>query len=464
MNPKNKKRKPPVLENDYLELKIVDLTHEGLGVAHVEKYPIFIENALIGEKVRAKVTHAGRRMGHGKTVEILEKSPHRVEIADEVHTQNGTMPLQHLEYSKQLEFKRDQVEKLLAKVGGLRDVPVLDTIGMENPTGYRNKAQIPVREVRGQLTTGFYKKGSHDLIPIEDFIIQDPKIDEAIIVVRNILREYSITPYNEETHTGDIRHLVVRRGHFTGETMIVLVTNGFALPHAKEMVEKICEQLPEVVSIVQNINTDKTNVILGKQSMVLFGKDSYTDNLLGHTFNISHQSFYQVNSVQTEKLYQTAVDFAELNGNETILDAYSGIGTMTLALAEKAKYVYGVEIVTPAIENAKENAQINQIDNVEFEVADAGEWLVNKVKDDFKVEVVVVDPPRKGLSPEFVRAVLKMAPEKMVYVSCNPNTLARDLKLFHEGNYTIEKVQPVDMFPMTHHIESVTVLKKTGVI
>ena len=462
MSNKKKIRKYPVIENEIHEVEITDLTHDGLGVAHIDGYPLFIENALPGEIVNMKVSHVGKRMGHGRAVEILEESPHRVEIKDEASNQSGTMSLHHLSYEQQLIFKQNQVIKLLSKVGGLTDVPVRETIGMDHPYGYRNKAQIPVRKVYGQLTTGFYKKRTHQLMPIEDFIIQDPKIDEAIVVVRDILRKYHLEAYNEESHTGDIRHIIVRRGHVTGELMIVLVTRAIDLPKSQEIVEAIKEGLPDVVNIVQNINTEKTNVILGKQSMVLFGQDYYVDELLGHTFKISHQSFYQVNSEQTEKLYGFAVEFAELTGEEVVVDAYSGIGTMTLALAEEAKKVYGVEIVAPAIENAKTNAADNGIENVEFDVADASDWLVEKAKDGMAIDVVVVDPPRKGLAKEFIDAVIEIQPERMVYVSCNPSTLSRDLKLLHEGGYTIDKVQPVDMFPQTHHIEAVVQLTRSN--
>lgn len=450
----------PVVEKKTYEVVINDLSHEGLGVARVDNYPVFIENALPGEKVKVMITHTGRRMGHGYTVEILEKSPHRVENIDEIHTQSGTMPLLHLAYEEQLKFKQNQVDKLMKKVGRLEGVPVLETIGMSDPFGYRNKAQIPVREIKGELTTGFYKKKSHDLIPMEDFLIQEPEIDATIIKVRDILRKYGVAAYNERNHTGDIRHIIVRRGHYTEELMIILVTRTFALPNAKEIIQDIKETMPNVVSFVQNINSDKTNVILGKQAMVLFGKDYYTDELMGHTFKISHQSFYQVNSPQTEKLYSVAVECANLTGTETVVDAYCGIGTMTLGLAEKAKEVYGVEIVPQAIDNAKINAVDNNITNVEFEIADAGDWLVKKAKAGFAVDVVVVDPPRKGLAPEFIDSVLEMKPERVVYVSCDPGTLARDLGLLSVGGYTVEKVQPVDMFPQTHHIESVALLTR----
>lgn len=457
----NKKRKEiPVKENHTYEVEITDLSHQGLGVAHVDGYPLFIENALPGERLKMRVTHAGKRMGHGKTIEMIQQSPYRVDELEDVHFQNGTMPLQHLEYSQQLIFKQQQVKKLLSKVGGFENIPVYETIGMDHPYGYRNKAQIPVREINGELTTGFYKKRTHDLIPIEDFVIQDPEIDQAVVTVRDILREYHVEAYDEDHHEGDVRHIIVRRGHVTGELMIVLVTRSFVLPHLQEIVAEIRARIPEVVSIVQNINSEKTNVILGKQAMVLFGQDYYTDELMGHTFKISHQSFYQVNSEQTEKLYAVAVDYADLSGEEVVVDAYSGIGTMTLALAEQAKQVYGVEIVPQAIENAQTNAQDNGIENVEFEVADAGDWLVEQAKAGLEVDVVVVDPPRKGLATEFIDAVLEIQPERMVYVSCNPSTLARDLKLLAEGGYNVEQAQPVDMFPQTYHIETVVSLTR----
>lgn len=455
------KQEAPIKKDQIVEVEITDLSHQGLGVAHVDRFPVMVENALPGEQVQIKIQHVGKRMAYGEVLEWFSKSPHRVESVDAVHLQSGTMPLQHLVYFEQLRFKQKQVKKLLTKIGGLKEVPVYETIGMDEPFGYRNKAQIPVREIAGELTTGFYKKSSHDLIPMEDFVIQHPRIDQAIVIVRDILKKYGLTPYNEEAHTGDIRHIIVRRGHVTKELMIVLVTRSFALPHAQAIVSEISQHLPEVVSVVQNINSEKTNVILGKQAMVRFGQDYYTDELMGHTFKISHQSFYQVNSEQTEKLYAVAVDYAELSGHETVVDAYSGIGTMTLALAEKAKEVYGVEIVPQAIENAKMNAKDNGIENVTFEVGDAGEWLVKKAKAGLDVDVVVVDPPRKGLSKAFIDSVVKMQPERMVYVSCNPSTLARDLKRLNEGGYTVEKVQPVDMFPQTYHIESVALLTRS---
>ena len=457
-----KKWKAPVQKNESLEGEVVDLTHEGLGVVKVDQYPIFIEGALTGETIQFKVIKVGKKFGFGRLEKILTESPHRVEIVDKVYAQTGTMSLQHLTYDAQLAFKKQQVENVLTKIAKLPDVEVQDVIGMEHPYGYRNKAQVPVRKIDGRLTTGFFRKNSHDLIPLEDFIIQDPEIDKAIVAVRDVMRKYHVKPYNEKEHTGWLRHIIVRRGHFTGEIMVILVTNSNEFHRQEEIVKAIQQAVPTMVSMIQNINTKKTNVILGNESKVLIGEDKYQDKLLGMTFNISHQSFYQVNAIQTETLYQTAVDYADLTGNETVIDAYCGIGTMTLALAQKAKHVYGMEIVEPAIDNAKENVKLNDVDNVSFEVGPAEKIIVEWAEKGKQVDVVVVDPPRKGLAPEFIDAVLTMKPEKMVYVSCNPSTLARDLRLLNEGGYTVQKVQPVDMFPQTTHIECVALMSHKG--
>lgn len=455
-----KKWKAPVQKNQEYTASIEDLTHEGMGVAKIKQYPIFVEGALKGETVRFKVVKEGKKFGFGILLEVIEESPDRVEITDKVYRQTGTMPLQHLSYDAQLKFKKEQVQNALERIAKVANVPVFDTIGMEHPFGYRNKAQVPVRKVDGKLTTGFFRKNSHDLIPLEDFMIQDPEIDQAILTVRDILRKYHVRAYNEEQHSGNVRHIIVRRGYHTKELMIVLVTRTEKIKRKEEVIEAIQKALPDCVSLIQNINPEKTNVILGEKSKVLAGDDVYHDVLLGDTFAISHQSFYQINPVQTEKLYQTAIDYAELTGEESVIDAYCGIGTLTLGLAKKAGHVYGMEIVAPAIENAKRNAEANDVANVSFEVGPAEEIIVDWAKENKQVDTLVVDPPRKGLVKEFIEAVLEMKPKKMVYVSCNPGTLARDLKVLHAGGYDIVKAQPVDMFPQTYHTEVVCQLVK----
>lgn len=450
----------PVNKNEQHTVTIEDLTFEGMGVAKINGYPLFIEDALPGEKVEVKIHKTGKSYGYAKVMNRLNSSKDRVPLKNRSYTRAGIAPLQHMSYAAQLAFKKQQVENVMQRIARMPEVPVLNTIGMEEPWGYRNKAQVPVRKVEGLLTTGFFRKNSHDLIPMEDFYIQDPKIDEAIIVVRDIMREYGVKPYNEKDGTGNLRHIVVRRGYHTGEMMIVLVTRTAKLFPTSKIIPAIQEALPEVVSIVQNVNPRGTNVILGEDAIVLYGEDKYRDELMGNTFEISHRSFYQVNPLQTEKLYQTVLDFAAMTGEETVIDAYCGIGTITLALAKKAKEVYGIEIVEMAVEDAKRNAALNGVENVTYQLGAAEEVMLKWAEEERTADLLVVDPPRKGLEGQFIDAVLEMKPSKMVYVSCNPATLARDLALLAEGGYNVEKIQPVDLFPQTNHVESVTLLTR----
>lgn len=450
----------PVNKNEQHTVTIEDLTFEGMGVAKINGYPLFIEDALPGEKAEVKIHKTGKTYGYAKVMNRLTSSKDRVPLKNRSYTRAGIAPLQHMSYAAQLAFKKKQVANVMQRIARMPEVPVLDTMGMEEPWGYRNKAQVPVRKVEGLLTTGFFRKNSHDLIPMEDFYIQDPKIDEAIIAVRDIMREYGVKPYNEKDNTGNLRHIVVRRGYHTGEMMIVLVTRTAKLFPTSKIIPAIQEALPEVVSIVQNVNPRGTNVILGEEAIVLYGEDKYRDELMGNTFEISHRSFYQVNPLQTEKLYQTVLDFAAMTGEETVIDAYCGIGTITLALAKKAKEVYGIEIVEMAVEDAKRNAALNGVENVTYQLGAAEEVMLKWAEEERTADLLVVDPPRKGLEGQFIDAVLEMKPSKMVYVSCNPATLARDLALLAEGGYNVEKIQPVDLFPQTNHVETVVLMSR----
>lgn len=450
----------PVTKNEKIKVTFEDLTSEGLGVAKVDGYPLFVVDGLPSEQAMVKVTKVGKSYGFARIEERLTSSKDRVPTRDALGTRVGTMPLQHLRYGAQLAFKQNMVVQDFKRIAKLPDIEVLPTIGMDDPWGYRNKAQIPVREKDGKLVTGFFRRNTHELIPIENFHIQDPKIDEAIVKVRDILQEYNVKAYDEKKHTGNIRHIMVRRGYYTGEMMIVLVTRTAKLFPKSKIVPDILAALPEVVSIVQNVNPKRNNVILGEETIVLHGEDVYYDELLGHTFAISSKSFYQINPLQTEKLYQLALDAAELTGEETVIDAYCGIGTISLALAEKAKQVYAMEIVPDAIEMAKRNAAANNIENVTFEVGAAEEVMPQWVKDGIKPDVIVVDPPRKGLDAAFIEAALEVSPERIVYVSCNPATLARDLRIFADNGYTAKQAQPVDLFPQTLHCEVVVQLVK----
>ncbi|EMF0058401.1 RNA methyltransferase [Enterococcus hirae 57-03-H11] len=456
------KEKLSVKKNERYTLDIIDLSYEGMGVAKIDGYPLFIENALPGERVEVLVVKAGNKFGYGKVEKWLTESPDRQPLKDNRLLRTGIAPLAHLNYEQQLLFKQKQVENVMSKIAKMPEVDILPTIPMENPVGYRNKAQIPVRRMDGRLATGFYKKNSHELVEIEDYYIQDPAIDEAIKRVRDILQRFQVRGYNEAKNEGQIRHIIIRRGHYSHEMMVVLVTRKEKFFKGKEIASIIHEELPEVVSVIQNINEEKTNVILGDKEKVLYGRSYIEDQLLGKTYRISSKSFYQVNTEQTEKLYQTAIEFAALQKEDTVIDAYSGIGTIGLSLADKVKEVYGMELVPEAIEDAQFNALTNKIENAHYEVGKA-ETVMKKWQDKgIKPSVIVVDPPRKGLDARFIASAIDMAPAKLVYISCNPATFARDAKLFAESGYEVKKVQPVDLFPQTHHVELVALLAPKG--
>ena len=312
------------------------------------------------------------------------------------------------------------------------------------------------------MKTGFFKRGSHNFLPLENFLIQDERIDEILKEVVKVLNAYELEPYDEERHSCMIRHLMVRIGHYSREAMVVIVTKNGRLPHDREIAEKIVAACPDVVSVMQNVNRDRTNVILGQKTKLLFGRDHIKDTLNGLEFEISAQSFYQVNPVQTEKLYQTAIKFANLTGEETAIDAYCGIGTISLSLAEKCRAVYGVEIVEAAIEDAKRNAEINELDNLRFEVGNAEDWMAKWKEKGIRPNVIMVDPPRKGLTESLIESATGMNPDRIVYVSCNPATLVRDIQSLMEKGYHVEgRIQPVDQFPQTAHVECVTVMERT---
>ncbi|WP_124059647.1 23S rRNA (uracil(1939)-C(5))-methyltransferase RlmD [Vaginisenegalia massiliensis] len=447
-------------KNQELEGKVVDLTSEGSGVVKIDDFPFFVEGALPGEWVKIKVMKVGKSFGFARLMDVMEPSPDRVPEKDQVGRQIGTMTLQHLAYPAQLKYKQESVRAVFQRLGYFTDVEVAETVGMDHPWEYRNKAQIPVREVKGHLETGFFRKNSHDLVPVENFYIQHKEIDQAIVVVRDILRRYEIMPYFEKSQNGLIRHIIVKRGFHTGEMMIVLVTTKRRLGVEEDLVREITQQLPNVVSIVVNVNPKNSNVILGKENRVIYGRPYYTDTMLGLTFRISPNSFFQVNTQQAEKLYQLALEAADLKGHETVLDAYCGIGTISLALARHAKQVYAMEIVPEAIEMANQNAQINKLDNVTFEVGAAEHVLPKWNQAGIKFDVVVVDPPRKGLDPSFVETLIEQNPEKIVYVSCNPATCARDCRLLADAGYQLGTVQPVDQFPQTAHVEALVLLTR----
>ena len=447
-------------KNAIVEVEIVDLTHEGAGVAKVDGFVFFVDNALPGEVIKMRVLKLKKNIGFGKVEEYVTLSPNRNQDIDATYLRSGIADFGHMTYEEQLKFKRKQVVDNLYKTAGISDVEVAETLGMDTPYAYRNKAQVPVRRVKGQLETGFYRKNSHDLIPIEDFLIQDKEIDKLIVFVRDLLRRYDLKPYDEKEQTGLIRHLVVRRGHYSGQMMLVFVTTRPKVFRIDQVIAKITEAFPSVVSIIQNINDKNTNAIFGKEFRTLYGQDTITDRMLGNDYEISAQSFYQVNTEMAEKLYQTAIDFSDLNSDSIVIDAYSGIGTIGLSFAKQVKEVYGVEVIETAVEDAKKNAERNGITNAHYVAYSAENAMAKWSKDGIKPDVIIVDPPRKGLTESFIKASVAMQPEKITYVSCNPATMARDIKLYQELGYELKQVQPVDLFPQTHHVECVVLMSR----
>ncbi|MBH0171205.1 MULTISPECIES: 23S rRNA (uracil(1939)-C(5))-methyltransferase RlmD [Fictibacillus] len=450
----------PVHKNESYEVDIVDLTHEGAGVARVNGFTLFVPNTLPGERAKIKVIGVKKGFGFGRLEELIEESPERVEPPCPIYKWCGGCQLQHLSYEGQLEYKRKLVEDVLTRIGKIDDVPVLSTLGMgEEPWRYRNKAQVPVGERNGRIITGFYQKRSHEIVEMDSCIITGDTNDDAVQAVKEIVNQYNISAYNEEKHKGVLRHIIARYGKTTGDLMIVLVTNGQDLPQRKKIVEDIREALPEIKSIVQNVNSKRTNVIFGEETRVLWGAEYIYDFIGDIKFAISARSFYQINPDQTKVLYDQALHYAELNGNETVIDAYCGIGTISLFLAQKAKKVYGVEIVPEAIEDARRNAELNNIHNAEFAVGKSEDVIPEWKKQGVTPDVIVVDPPRKGCDEELLKTIIEMKPNRVVYVSCNPATLARDLRILEDGGFKTVEVQPVDMFPQTTHVEAVALLK-----
>ncbi|WMJ20346.1 23S rRNA (uracil(1939)-C(5))-methyltransferase RlmD [Geobacillus kaustophilus] len=456
------KQQAPVAKNEYYDVVFTDLTHDGLGVAKVDGFPLFVKNALPGERANVKVVKVKKGYGYGRLIELYEPSPDRIEPPCPVYRQCGGCQLQHLSYEGQLKAKEKQVKEVLARIGKLDGVTVHPVIGMKNPWRYRNKAQVPVGEREGGLVAGFYKERSHEIIDMDACLIQQEMNDAVVQTVKKICEKYKVPAYNEVAHKGVLRHIMARYGAVTKEVMVVLITRTEELPHKKKIVQEIIDSVPNVKSIIQNINPKKTNVIMGDETKVLWGAEYIYDYIGDIKFAISARSFYQVNPEQTKVLYEKALEYAQLTGEETVIDAYCGIGTISLFLAKKAKKVYGVEVVPEAIEDAKRNAELNGITNVEFAVGEAEAVIPKWYEQGIRADCIVVDPPRKGCDETLLQTIIAMKPKRVVYVSCNPATLARDLRILEDGGYQTIEVQPVDMFPHTAHVECVSqiVLRK----
>ncbi|WP_333959909.1 23S rRNA (uracil(1939)-C(5))-methyltransferase RlmD [Clostridium perfringens] len=443
---------------------IISQGYEGEGIAKIDnKYPIFIEGALKGEKVKVRIVKVNKNFAYGKLMEVLEASEERVNPPCAIYKRCGGCKLQHASYKAQLDFKWDRVKDCVSKIGKLDPSIVKYPLGMENPWRYRNKVQLPIGLINGEVKIGFFAPRSHDIIDMESCLIQDEIGDRVVKLTREWIEKFNIRPYNvdgEYDEKGIVRHIMIRRGFTTNEVMVVLVTNGEKLPHKEEFVDLMVKNIPGIKSVIQNINSKKTNVILGLESKTLWGEDTISDYIGDFRFNISPLSFFQVNPIQTEVLYGKALEYANLTGNEEVFDAYCGTGTITLFLSQKAKKVYGVEIIPQAIDNAWINAKENKVENVEFFVGESEVVIPDLINKGVKADVVVVDPPRKGCDKKLLDAITNIDAKKIVYVSCDPSTLGRDLKVLEENGYKTLEVQPVDMFPNTAHIENVALLIK----
>jgi len=453
------KKDIPVKKNNIYRVSITGMGTKGEGIGKIDNFTIFIPGAILGEEVEVNIIKVNKNYAVGKLLNIIIASEERVKPICDIYTRCGGCQLQHMSYKEQLNFKRQKVKDALLRLGGI-DVEVEAVLGMKNPYRYRNKVQLPIGKENEKVSIGFYAPRSHNIIDLKTCLIQDEKADDIIKILREWIEKFNVPIYNEKEHKGNLRHIMVRTAFKTGEVMVVLVTKDKNLPHKEELINKLIENLQGVVSIIQNINSQKTNVVLGKESIVLWGKDKIIDYIANFKFAITPLSFFQVNPIQTEVLYNKALEYADLKGNEVVFDAYCGTGTISLFLSQKAKKVYGVEIVAEAIESAKLNAKENNVDNVDFIVGESEKVIPELIEKGIKADVVVVDPPRKGCEKSLLEAMANMSPEKIVYVSCDPATLARDLGVLEKLGYKTIRVQPVDMFSNTYHVENVVLLEK----
>ena len=447
-------------KNEEYIVDIIDNGYEGEGIAKVDNFTIFIPGSIKGEKVKVLIVKVTSSYAFGKILEIIESSKYRIEQIDcETYKRCGGCNLRHVKYDKTLELKKETVQNLVNK--NLKtEIEVKDTIGMENPFNYRNKAQYPVGiDKNGAPTIGVFANRTHEVIQIKECMIQNKQSEKIAKYICEFAKENKISVYNEVTKRGLLRHIVIKVGIKTNEIMCILVINGREINNEEILVKELTNRFSNIKTIIKNINTKDTNVILGRENITLYGDGYIYDKLGDYTFKISPLSFYQINPIQTEKLYNLALEKAKLTGKEILFDLYCGIGTIGIFMADKAKEVYGIEIVEDAIKDAKENCKINNITNAKYYAGDTEKLLSNLIENDRIIpDVIVVDPPRKGLDRTTIENIKKIKPKKVIYISCNPATLVRDLSYLEE-EYMIKEIQPVDMFPFTSHVECCALLE-----
>lgn len=450
----------PVKLHQTLEVDIVDTTIGGMGIAQITPtYPLYLADAIPGERVLAEVIQVDKLSGYGRIIERVKISSQRIDAQRQYLIDAGTAPLVNFSYTAQLEWKRQKVQTLFEKAN--INVNVAETVGMAQPSYYRNKTIVPTKWQNQQLQTGFFKRGTHELVPMTDYFVNDRKIDEAIVIVRNVLENYQISAFDPDTQEGAIRYIMVRRGYYSHELMVVLVSNQAELVHEQQIIRDLQEQLPELKSLIFNYSPKKDYVLLSPHNRTLWGEAAIHDTLLGLDFIIGPNSFYQVNPIMTEKLYTLAAQKAQLKPTDIVIDAYSGIGTIGISVANKVKQVLGVEVVAGAVADAQLNVDTNHIDNAIFLLNDAPEQMALWQEQGIKPDVIFVDPPRRGLTKSLIDSVADMAPKRFVYISCNPVTLVRDTAEILTKGYHIEgDVQTVDQFPQTSHIETIVVFTR----
>ena len=447
-----------LVKNQIYEALVTDYTAEGQGVAHIEGCAVFLPNAIAGERVRVRIEKAQKTWASGKIVEILEKSPHRVNRECPVAKLCGGCDFWHMDYAEETRLKAERVKTCLNRIGGqqLETVPILAA-----PTcyGYRNKAQYPVAVKKGRAFAGFFRAGTHEVVENSRCRILPPEADLVKDKVIDYVNQYRVPVYDETTHTGLLRHIYVRRGAVSGQVLVCLAVNGEKLPKAQELIRRL-KTVPGFTTLVLSVNTRKGNAVLGDKFITLHGPGYIEDTLCGLTFRLSPRSFYQVNHHQAQRLYETAIAQAGITRQDTVLDLYCGVGTITLAMASAAGKVIGVEVVPQAVEDARDNAKRNGIENAEFFCGDAGQAALQLEREGVRPDVVVVDPPRKGLNADTIEALSRMSPRRIVYVSCDPATLSRDVALLKERGYKLQTAQAADLFPRCAHVETVVLLSK----
>ncbi len=447
-----------LVKNQVYETTITDYTAEGQGVAHIEGCAVFIPNAIAGEKLTVRIEKAQKTWAAGKIVEILEKSPHRVNRECPVAKLCGGCDFWHMDYGEESRLKAERVRACLNRIGGenLTEVPILSA---PTPYGYRNKAQYPVAAKKGRAYAGFFRAGTHDVVENRRCLILPEETDAVKDIVMDHVNQFRISVYDETAHKGLLRHIYVRRGAVSGQVLVCLVLNGGKLPRAEVLIERL-KKVPGFTTLVLSVNTRKGNAVLGDKFLTLYGPGYIEDTLCGLNFRLSPRSFYQVNHHQAQRLYEAAISQAEITKEDTVLDLYCGVGTITLAMASAAGKVIGVEVIPQAVEDAKDNAKRNGIENAEFFCGDAGQAALELEKNGVRPDVVVVDPPRKGLNADTIEALHRMSPRRIVYVSCDPATLARDVALLKERGYQLKNAMAADLFPRCAHVESVVTLSK----